>query len=87
MGTVEVQPLVLTCGCGITDGGSGAREIGPQLRPIRTEFCVGIPHGERVVPKIDEHPYTMMEGLDRGNSGHIASYHKSSGTHDAPLKL
>ena len=85
MGVVEVQLLILT-GCrGIDDHGRGACERRPELGPIRTEVGIGISHGKRAVPEVDEHTYAMTGSLNRRGSVHIALHHKNEGMREASL--
>ncbi len=59
VGAVEIQPLVLTRTSRSNELGCRARQHRPEPGPVRAEVRIDIPHGERVVPEVDEHPYTM----------------------------
>ena len=56
------------CG-GIDDRGRSTRQHWPEPRPVRSKRLVGIAHGERVVPEVDEHADAVACALDRTLSG------------------
>ena len=81
---VEVQPLVLARRSLVDASNRSTGKDRVERPPISSEFLVHLPHRERAIPEIDEHPDSVALSERGVRSSHLTPY-KATRTHEASL--